>query len=553
MRRSKRPWNFSNVATEQLERECVGCTLTAREHRANLVLPVFAFMPSILPRLGFVASLITLLGVASLSANTLVYEPFNYPADTVLHGKNMGEGFNGPWTESGSQSDYDLIASESLSFPFLATAGNALLSRAPSTFGTDLFRQLATSVGGTPGTTLWVSFLIRKTSNGSASPQDDYFGLALYPSNPALPALFIGDTGESNLYSLGNAGSAGGQVASSVTSKVAANATLLVVKITFADGPETIELFVNPDPSQPAPTTANATKTDLNVPGIIALGILGGFDATWRADEIRIATTFAEVVPMPGKLANVSTRLNVGTDEDVLIGGFIISGNAPKKVIIRGLGPSLPQEIGPLQDPHLSLFRAGETQPMAQNDNWRSDQEAAIVATGIPPPDDRESALIRSLEPGAYTAVLSGVNQTTGVGLVEIYDLQAQPNTYMVNISTRGFVQAGDNVMIGGFIITGGVPQRVILRALGPSLNNQNVSNGLQDPMLQLRDRDGALVYENDQWQSDQEEEIRATGVAPSDEREAAMVRTLSPGSYTAILRGKNSGTGVGLFEAYGL
>ena len=529
------------------------CGLTTRRARASLVVPVFTFMLNTTPRLAFAASLFTLLGLASLSANTLVYEPFNYAADTPLHGKNLGQGFSGPWMESGSASDYDLIVSESLGFPFLATAGNALLSRAPSTFGSDLFRQIGTAISGTPGTTVWVSFLMRKTSNGSASPQDDYFGVALYPSNPALPALFIGDTSESNLYSLGIAGSAAGQTASSVTSKVAGTATLLVVKITFADGPETIELFVNPNPSEPAPTTANATKTDLNIPGITALGVLGGLDATWRFDEIRIATSFAEVVPTPGKLANVSTRLNVGTGEDVLIGGFIISGDAPKKVIIRGLGPSLPPEIGPLQDPRLSLFVAGSDQPIAENDNWRSHQEEAIVATGIPPSDGRESAIVRSLDPGVYTAVLRGVDDTTGVGLVEIYDLQAQPNTYLVNISTRGFVQAEDSVMIGGFIITGGVPKRVILRALGPSLNNQNVSNGLQDPTLQLRDRDGALVYENDQWQSDQEEEIRATGVAPSDEREAAMVRTLSPGSYTAILQGKNGSTGVGLFEAYGL
>lgn len=257
----------------------------------------------------------------------------------------------------------------------------------------------------------------------------------------------------------------------------------------------------------------------------------------------------------PSGVVNISTRLPVGTGEDVLIGGFIVTGNVPKVAIVRAIGPSLGSS-GALQDPVLELHNGAS---VLVNDNWRTgnpNQEQIIIDTTIPPSDDRESALVVSLDPGSYTAIVSGANGTTGTGLVEIYDLgtaslDATSTAKLAQISTRGKVQAGNDVLIGGFIISG-VPTKILARAIGPELNG-TVSAALQDTTLELHDGTGATLATNDDWRSDQEQEIINTTVPPTDDRESAIVRTLTPGPYTAIVRGKNNTIGIALVEVYTL
>jgi len=254
----------------------------------------------------------------------------------------------------------------------------------------------------------------------------------------------------------------------------------------------------------------------------------------------------------PGTLANISTRLRVEDGDNVLIGGFIVTGTQPKRVIIRANGPSLSSLFtGVLADPILEL-RDSSGGLIRSNDNWRSDQEAEIIATTIPPSNDLESAIVATLPANnsAYTAILRGVNNGTGIGVVEAYDLDGTVDSKLANISTRGLVQAGDNVMIGGLIVLGQNPLRVIVRAIGPSLP---VPRAMDNPTLELHDGNGGLIAANDNWRSDQEAEIIATTLAPLNDLESAIVRNLSPGNYTAIVRGVNNATGVALVEAYGL
>jgi hypothetical protein len=255
------------------------------------------------------------------------------------------------------------------------------------------------------------------------------------------------------------------------------------------------------------------------------------------------------------RLLNISTRLLVQRGDNVLIGGFIVTGNAPKRIIVRGLGPSLAAGgvSGAMADPQLELHDASEL--IAFNDNWKDSQANEISNTGIPPSNDREAAIVQTLDPGAYTAVLSGKNGGTGVGLVEAFDLDQSVPTRLANISTRGFVGTNDNVLIGGFILgpdAGGTPH-VIIRAIGPSLNNAGVEGALQDTTLELHDSQGNTIASNDDWKDSQQAEIEASGVPPSDDRESAIVARLVPGSYTGIVRGKDNTTGVGLVEVYNI
>ena len=263
----------------------------------------------------------------------------------------------------------------------------------------------------------------------------------------------------------------------------------------------------------------------------------------------------------PAQPLNVSTRLRVQTGQDVMIGGFIITGTAPKKVIIRAIGPSLQQDgvAGALSDPTLELHNADG--PIAANDNWADDDAQAfhIEASGVPPRSELESAIVASLEPGSYTAIVRGKNEATGIGLVEVYDLGQAADSLLANISTRGFVEAGENVMIGGFILGGGsADRRVVVRAIGASLQASGVANALADPTLELFGGNGDKISSNDNWKqsetgASQEGEVQATGVPPSNDLEAAIVANLPPGNYTAIVRGKSDGTGVGLVEVYAL
>ena len=262
--------------------------------------------------------------------------------------------------------------------------------------------------------------------------------------------------------------------------------------------------------------------------------------------------TVRAVVCTSVPLTNVSTRLRVETADKVLIGGFIITGNDAKKVLLRANGPSLPVSDR-LADPILEL-RDSSGQTIATNDNWMAAPNwQEIIDSTIPPGNGLESAILMNLAPGAYTATVRGVNSGTGVAAIEAYDLDQAVDSRLANISTRGFVDTGDNVMIGGTIIRGTVPAKVLIRAIGPSLTSAGVANALQDPTLELRDGNGVLLASNDNWRSDQEAEIIATTMAPTNDLESAILRSLPPGGYTAVVRGKNNSTGVALVEAYQL
>lgn len=254
---------------------------------------------------------------------------------------------------------------------------------------------------------------------------------------------------------------------------------------------------------------------------------------------------------------NISTRAQVQDGDNVLIGGFIITGSAPKQVIIRALGPSLAQQnvAGPLVNPTLELHDANGL--AASNDDWKTNdeteesQEAAIRATGLAPNSESESVILVTLAPNhPYTAIVRGKDGTTGVALVEVYDLNPTTDSLFANISTRGLVGTGDDVLIGGFILGNNAAERVVVRALGPSLANKGVSGVLQDTVLELHDMNGSVIT-NDDWNATQAAELQAVGLGPDDPRESAILATLPPGPYTAIVRGKNGTTGVGLVEIY--
>jgi hypothetical protein len=273
------------------------------------------------------------------------------------------------------------------------------------------------------------------------------------------------------------------------------------------------------------------------------------------------------------QLVNISGRVFTQTDDKVGIGGFIVKGSGFKRVIVRAIGPSLRangQPVpGALQDPILELHDSNGS--VVTNDNWRTSQEAEIQQSGLAPTDDRESAIIRTVPTGNYTAIIRGVNNTTGIGLIEIYDLgapsssqseraseerEAASSNELGNLSVRADVRTDDNVLIDGLILQGGTPKRVLFRALGPSvqINGTPVAGALQDPTLELHDGNGALLLSNDNWkEAPNAGEIQATGLAPSDDRESAILMTLAPGNYTTVMRGVNRTTGIGLAEAYKL
>ena len=259
--------------------------------------------------------------------------------------------------------------------------------------------------------------------------------------------------------------------------------------------------------------------------------------------------------PPPGRLGNISTRAFVETGDNVVIGGFIITGSGQKRVIVRAIGPSLVNHgiTNPLQNPTLELHdHTGAV--IASNDNWmNSPNKQEIIDSGLAPSNNLESAILTSLNPGAYTAIVRGVNNGTGITLVEGYDLNPTAGSKLGNLSTRALVQTGNNVMIGGFIITGPGQKKVLVRAIGPSLAQHSITNPLQDPTLELHNGNGALIAFNDNWKDTQQAQIQATGLAPTNDNESAILRTLPPGNYTAIVRGKNNTIGVALVEVYGL
>jgi len=262
-------------------------------------------------------------------------------------------------------------------------------------------------------------------------------------------------------------------------------------------------------------------------------------------------------------LGNTSTRAFVQTGDDAIIGGFIISGTGQKRLIVRAIGPSLANHgvTNPLQNPTLELHdHTGAV--IAFNDNWmNAPNRQEIISSGLAPSSSLESAILTSLNPGSYTAIVRGVNNGTGIALVEVYDLEPiTSGSKLANISTRAFPQTGDNVMIGGFIIVN-EPARVMIRAIGPSLTHLGVPSALANPQLELHNAYG-LIGRNDNWQQtqiggvvagNQVTAIRNSGLAPSNAVESTIIATLLPGSYTVIVRGVNNTSGNALVEVYDL
>jgi hypothetical protein len=261
--------------------------------------------------------------------------------------------------------------------------------------------------------------------------------------------------------------------------------------------------------------------------------------------------------PTAPSLLNISTRLRVQTGDNAMIGGFIITGTQTKTVIVRGIGPSLGMP-GALQDPVIEVHGAsGEL--LATNDNWReAGTRQEIIDSGLAPANDAESALWGVINPGAYTVVVRGKNDTTGIGLFEVYDLDQTADAALGNVSTRGVTQTGDDVMVGGIIVGGGTEgafTKVLVRAIGPSIP---LNGALADPTLEVRDASGTLVVFNDNWKTradgtSQQAEIEATAIAPANDLESATMQTLGPGQFTAIVRGRENTTGLGLVEVFNL
>jgi uncharacterized repeat protein (TIGR03803 family) len=300
------------------------------------------------------------------------------------------------------------------------------------------------------------------------------------------------------------------------------------------------------------PTSTFSPDGKGNLYGTTAEGGLFGDGSIYR-----FALNDAPGVKQTVTPANLSTRGFVGTGDNVLIGGYIIAGTASKQVIMRALGPSLTSSgvDGAIGDPTFALYDA-QGNAIAENDNWREGPDASLIATTIPPKDDREAAIARQLPPGAYTAVVRGVSGTTGIGLVEIYDMEPQPDSKLLNLSTRVEVSSGARVMIGGFIVPNGPSARILVRAIGPSLASAGFPfpKYLSSPKVELRDAGGNLIASNSEWvHSPQKRQIAETGLPPMNDAEPAIVVTVPPGNYTAVVQGTTSGTGTALVEIYAL
>lgn len=256
-----------------------------------------------------------------------------------------------------------------------------------------------------------------------------------------------------------------------------------------------------------------------------------------------------------GDLANLSSRGSVGKGDNVLIGGIIVTGSATKRVILRALGGSVSVNgtvgAGTLADPILDLYDSS-SHLLQSNDDWRYGPELEIEASKLAPTDDYEAVIIAALDPANYTVIIRGYAHSTGIAVVEAYDPDPASGSRLAEISTRGNVQLGDQLLIGGFIVSNGAT-KVLLRAIGPELTAFSVSNPLQNPTLELRDNNGALLEANDDWETDNRQAIIDTGAPPKDARESAIVRTVDPGRYTALVRGKDNTTGIGLVEIYRL
>jgi glucose/arabinose dehydrogenase len=306
----------------------------------------------------------------------------------------------------------------------------------------------------------------------------------------------------------------------------------------------------------PAAGTASAFATGISQPVDLQVGPDGCLYYLAKGDGGQVFRVSAAA----SQPLNISVRSRVGTGSDVMISGFIITAGSVKKVILRALGPSL-QQAGvsdALADPVLELH-GSDGSLITMNNNWKDNtptQQQDIINNQLAPANDLESALVANLQPGIYTAIIRGQSDTSGVGLLEVYDVNRAVFARLANTSGRASVQTGSNVLISGFIVGNNIgAAKVVVRAMGPSLAQTGVTNPLADPTLELHDNNGALIIANDNWQSDpnQAAQVSNSGLAPGNSLESALAASLLPGTYTAIVTGKNGGTGVGLVEVYNL
>lgn len=304
--------------------------------------------------------------------------------------------------------------------------------------------------------------------------------------------------------------------------------------------------------------TASFATSDLSA-GDHTITAVYASDTVFAASSGNQTHTVTSPTPVPAQALNLSTRMRVQSGDHVGIGGFIITGSEPKQVLLRAIGPSLTSfgVSDPLPDPVIELH-GPNTFVTIRNDNWRDDpvQETLIKATGIPPTNDKEAAIHATLVPGAYTAVVTGKDNTEGIGLVEIYDLNPDASSKLANLSSRAFVDTGDNIVIAGFMLgQHSGANRVAVRGLGPSLTAAGIVNPLSNPILELRDGNGTLMMANNDWRDNpaQAAALTSAGLAPANQLEAGIVATLPPGLYTALLAGLNNGTGIALVEVYDL
>ncbi|HVF71310.1 MAG TPA: hypothetical protein VM940_06850 [Chthoniobacterales bacterium] len=325
-----------------------------------------------------------------------------------------------------------------------------------------------------------------------------------------------------------------------------------------ASSPFTVQLFgVVAGESEQRLLNTQTVTTDAN--GIAAFQVT--YPANVAAESVTATATdtvgnTSEMMPANGpvQLANISTRAAVGTGENIMIGGFIVRSSGQKKIAVRALGPSL-SVPSRLVDPSLEIYDSAGAL-IAKNDDWRAGQQQELMDNGLAPSNDLESALIISLPQGGYTAQVRGAHGESGTAVVEVYDLGAWPadQARLVNLSTRARVGLNDDALIGGLIVRGDARSRVIIRAIGPDLSAVGVNGALQDPTLELRNQNGDVIAANDNWrEGSQEQEIISTGIPPADNRDAAIVHSFFPGSFTAVVRGKDNSTGLALVEFYDL
>ena len=364
----------------------------------------------------------------------------------------------------------------------------------------------------------------------------------------ALGQNVFGPVASSGFNLIGDASDSTGWVASDQLGTAAAPIDPLLQTFDHDNGGPTLTLSLKP--GSPAIDHGNSPSLTNDQRGLARLYDDSAVPNAPGGDGSDVGAFELQPAP-PATLQNVSTRARVGVDDNVLIGGLIVTGTEAKTVVFRALG----QGNGfadPLLDPVLELHDANGTL-ITTNDNWADTQQSEIELSDLAPQGPNNSAILRGLSPDNYTAIVSGKNRGQGTALVEAYDIDPQTESTLANISTRGKVGTGDNVMIGGFILGGGGGglTTVVVRALGPSLGLPSTS--LQDPTLELHDVDGALIGSNDNWKDVQEEEISAAQLAPADDREAALIMDLPPGDYTVIVRGRTNTTGITLIEVYRL